>query len=207
MRAFAVLTLLACACAAAAHAADDRASEVLASEPLFMPKQPGVSRRAADELRDTLAKVDVRIALIPSRKALGPGRRFFRRPREYARFLGRRLRFVYGGRLLVVMPNGLAVSRRGRVLGPDTRRLRSIRIPKGRDGLALAATAAAERLAGATRAPRSRAVNATTFASTWRLSQRTAVAIAVAAVAAILLPGALVARSRRRRLRRYYYGW
>jgi hypothetical protein len=198
-RALVVATLL--ACVAAPGAAADRASDVLASHPVF----PGnAARKLTDAIASARARgVDVRVALIANRSDLGSVRRFFRRPRAYARFLGGELRSVYGGRVLVVMPNGLAVSRRGRLVAADARRLSGIHV---RDGLAPAAVAAVSRLTGAAPQRRAPSVRSTIFPSAWRLSQRTAVAIAIAVVAAILLPGALVARGRRRRLRRYY-GW
>jgi hypothetical protein len=93
---------------------------------------------------------EIRVALIATTYDMGSVVTLFRQPRQYARFLGQELFFVYKGRLLVVMPNGYGVSRGGKLL-PSAQRLVSRLPAPGTDGHALAtgATAAVRKLAAA----------------------------------------------------------
>jgi hypothetical protein len=82
----------------------------------------------------------IRVALIGSTYDLGAVASLWKKPRQYVRFLGQELSFVYKGRLLVVMPNGLAVSRHGKALPAE--QLVVDRIPPpGSKGSAIAASA------------------------------------------------------------------
>lgn len=90
----------------------------------------------------------IRVALIGSAYDLGAVGSLWRKPKEYARFLGQELAFVYKGRLLVVMPNGLAVSRNGKALPAEQRVVDRIPPPgAGGPALAAAGTQAVIRLA------------------------------------------------------------
>src|SRR5207249_8588155 len=63
----------------------------------------------------------------------------FGQPAKYARFLGLELQFVYHGRLLVVMPQGAALSQNGRVL--ESAAVSHVSVGRGADGLAATAVA------------------------------------------------------------------
>jgi hypothetical protein len=74
----------------------------------------------------------------------------YKQPKRYARFLGQELTFVYRGPLLIVMPNGLAISRNGKLIPREQSIVERIAAP-GTNGntLATAATRAVVRLAAA----------------------------------------------------------
>jgi hypothetical protein len=109
-----------------ARADGDPASDYLLTRSTFVPPDLGIS--AADAARLT-ATVDaarsrgypIRVALIGSAYDLGSVVSLDHKPKQYARFLGEELAFVYHGRLLVVMPNGFGVSRAGRPLPAEQR--------------------------------------------------------------------------------------
>jgi hypothetical protein len=156
LRRWAVLAALACLLAAPAARADgDPASDYLLGTSAFIPSDANVSSADAAQLRDVLAesksrRFEIRVALIASQYDMGSVGTLFLQPRQYARFLGQELFFVYKGRLLVVMPNGYGVSRGGKPL-PSAQRIAG-RLPRpGIDGHALAsgATAAVRRIAAA----------------------------------------------------------
>ena len=69
----------------------------------------------------------VEITVIGSRTDLGAVPQLFGHPRGYARFLGGELRLMYGGRLIIVMPQG--VGARG-VSRPSCGRCRAFRSPR-----------------------------------------------------------------------------
>jgi hypothetical protein len=93
------------------------------------------------------------VALIAGPIDLGAIPALFGRPTVYARFLGTELQFVYGGRLLVVMPQGVALSQRGQLLhlSANDQRLRPGPSP---DALAGAALTVIDQLVPASPAPR-----------------------------------------------------
>jgi hypothetical protein len=93
----------------------DPASDVLASQPLFLPQDAAVS--AADQQKlegllsgDAQVGLRLRVAIVASPGDLGSVTALWRRPAAYARFLGQELSLVYRGPLLVVMPNGYGFS-------------------------------------------------------------------------------------------------
>jgi hypothetical protein len=147
---------IACLLAAPAALADgDPASDYLLSTTAFVPPDANVSNADAAQLRAVLEaakarRFEIRVALIATRYDMGSVGALFRRPRQYARFLGQELFFVYKGRLLVVMPNGYGVSRGGKAV-PSAQRIASRLPAPGTDGHALAtgATAAVRELAAA----------------------------------------------------------
>jgi hypothetical protein len=109
--------------AAAARADGDPASDVLATQSLYLPQDAAASPVQQAQLTGLLAEArragyDVRVALIASPADLGSVTELWRRPRDYARFLGVELSLVYRGPLLVVMPNGLGFSGPGSSRGP-----------------------------------------------------------------------------------------
>jgi hypothetical protein len=116
----ALVSVLAASLAAAApvRADGDPASDVLATQSLFLPQDAGVSAAHQGQLLALLdaarrAGLQLRVAIIASPTDLGSVGVLWRGPQAYAKFLGQELSLVYPGTLLVVMPNGLAVQGRG----------------------------------------------------------------------------------------------
>ena len=104
-----------------ARADGDPASDYLLTRSTFVPPDLGISPADAARLSATVAAArsrgyPVHVALIGSAYDLGSVVSLDRKPKQYARFLGTELAFVYHGRLLVVMPNGFGVSRGGKPL-------------------------------------------------------------------------------------------
>jgi hypothetical protein len=102
----------------AARADGDPASDVLASQPLFLPSDGGFSQSDEVQLSALLAAArrsgyPIRLALIATRADLGSVTALWSMPRSYAQFLGQELSLVYHGTLLVVMPDGFGVVRVG----------------------------------------------------------------------------------------------
>jgi hypothetical protein len=135
---------------AAASADGDPASDVLATQPLFLPQDAGATPDQRAQLSALLAAAarggyPIRVALVASRSDLGSVTALWRQPETYARFLGQELAFVHKGPLLVVMPNGFGLTRLGRPL-PGQAALDGV---GARVGLAPAAITAVRRLAAA----------------------------------------------------------
>jgi hypothetical protein len=149
-----VLAAVACLAAAPVARADgDPASDYLLGEPAFVPPDIGVPAAYAAQLTQVLRDAKargyvIRVALIGSRYDLGSVSVLFRQPKRYARFLGQELFFVYKGNLLVVMPNGLGVSKGGKPNPAGQRVVDRLATPgAGGKALASAATRAVARLA------------------------------------------------------------
>lgn len=101
--------------AAPARADGDPASDVLATQALFLPQDAAVPAGQAAQLAGLLRAAardgyPVRVALIASKPDLGSVTELWLKPQLYARFLGQELGLVYKGPLLVVMPNGIGVN-------------------------------------------------------------------------------------------------
>lgn len=151
-----ILAAIACLLVVPVARADgDPASDYLLGNLTFVPQDANVPNGDAKQLRTVLADAkargyEIRVALIATTYDMGSVGSLFRKPRLYARFLGQELYFVYKGRLLVVMPNGYAVSRGGKLVPPAQRIVGALPAP-GTDGPALAtgATAAVRKLAAA----------------------------------------------------------
>jgi hypothetical protein len=183
--------------APAARADGDPASDYLLGQSLFVPPDDNVPQAYQDQLQSaiTAAKARgyvIRVALIGTRYDMGSVSVLYRKPQQYARFLGKELAFVYKGRLLVVMPNGLAVSKGGNAAPAEQRVVAGIR-PPGTDGsaMAAAATTAVSRLAGVPAPPLGHVAGSSTG--------RDRIVIAAAAiVAAALVAGVLFLLRRRK---------
>ena len=138
---------------AAARADGDPASDVLLTQDVFLTYSVRVPQQQAAELRAVVkaarqAGVPVRVAVIATPADLGAVPVLFGQPKRYAKFLGSEIRFVYPGRLLVVMPNGYGVSRRGELIAPEQRAVDRVARPgKGGAELASGAAQAVRRLA------------------------------------------------------------
>ncbi len=139
----------------AALADGDPASDYLLTYQAFVPPDDGIPPAYANQLTELLtaerkAGYTIRVALIGTRYDMGSVVVLYRMPKQYARFLGQELFFVYKGRLLVVMPNGYGVSRGGKAL-PAQEALTDRLPAPGTSGtqLAIAATRAVRTLAAA----------------------------------------------------------
>jgi hypothetical protein len=136
-----------------ARADADPASDYLLGQSTFVPSE--VPSDAAKPLTTVIEQAKsggytIRVALIATKYDLGGVSVLYKQPKRYARFLGTELTLVYHGRLLVVMPNGLAISRNGKLVPQEQTVLDRIPAP-GPDGTAIAnaATRAVVRLATA----------------------------------------------------------
>ncbi len=88
-----------------------QASDVLLSQPLYLPQDAGVPATQQAQLTALLAAAHrsgytLRVALIAEPADLGSVTELWRQPQNYAHFLGQELSLNYNGPLLVVMPNG-----------------------------------------------------------------------------------------------------
>jgi hypothetical protein len=138
---------------ATARADGDPASDVLATQALFLPWDAGVSARRQVQLDELLATAarsgyPIRLAVVASASDLGSVTELWRQPQRYAEFLGEELSLVYRGPLLVIMPDGFGLYQQDRAGSPSRAESRGIAIRSG-DGIAAAAVAAVERLASA----------------------------------------------------------
>jgi hypothetical protein len=126
---------LGCACALPASAvlappalADgDPASDVLASQSLFLPADGGFAQSDAARLNGVLtaarrAGVPIRVALIATPADLGSVTALWHKPQAYAQFLGQELSQVYRGTLVVAMPDGFGVTNLGERAGARSTR-------------------------------------------------------------------------------------
>jgi hypothetical protein len=131
--------------APAARADGDPASDYLLSQTLFNPPDAGLPPAYATQLTSAindarLGGYEIRVALIATRYDLGSVGVLNKQPKRYARFLGQELYFVYKGRLLVVMENGLGYSRGGKA-DPASQAVVDRVAPPGGAGVAMAKAA------------------------------------------------------------------
>jgi hypothetical protein len=121
---------LGCACALPAVAAlappaladGDPASDVLASQSLFLPADGGFAQSDAARLNGLLTAarrggLPIRVAVIATPADLGSVTALWHRPAAYAQFLGQELSQVYRGTLVVAMPDGFGVAHVGKAAG------------------------------------------------------------------------------------------
>lgn len=102
-----------------ARADGDPASDWLLSRPSFVPPDAGIAsadQKALDQLLLS-AKAQgytLRVAIVGSQYDMGSVTVLWKRPTDYAPFLSQEVRFLYKGRVLVVMPNGWAIAQNGK---------------------------------------------------------------------------------------------
>jgi hypothetical protein len=90
-----------------AYADGDPASDVLASQRLFLPTDADVPASEQLLLKESAHEgYPLRVAIVGSASDLGSVTQLWRRPETYAHFLGAELALIYHGTVLVVMPNG-----------------------------------------------------------------------------------------------------
>jgi hypothetical protein len=144
--------------APAVRADGDPASDVLATQALFLPWDAEVPVARQEQLSTLLGLAErsghpVRIAVIPSAADLGSVSALWRRPQAYAQFLAEELSLVYRGPLLVVMPNGFGLEHFGLTRPTVRSLLAGISVPHSGEELAGDALTALERLARASGHP------------------------------------------------------
>jgi hypothetical protein len=132
----------------------DPASDVLATQSLFLPQDAGVSAAQQGQLVALLdaarrAGLQLRVAIVASPTDLGSVGVLWRRPQAYAKFLDQELSLVYPGTLLVVMPNGLAVEGRGAATSGARSALAGVATPGSVGGLGPTTLTAIHRIATA----------------------------------------------------------
>jgi MYXO-CTERM domain-containing protein len=205
------LVLLALALAGTARADADPASDVLFARRVFLPynntkvSPPLVRELDAVTLAAEQAGRPVRVALIATPTDLGGVPALFGKPTQYARFLGAELQFVYLGRLLIVMPQGAALSQAGRLVAEKV--VVEAHVGPGGDGLARAAIDIVRQLSGgkplpppATTTPSAAApgpLRPVVSTSSSAMPAWVVVGISVAAVALLVAAGLVVVRRRR----------
>jgi hypothetical protein len=174
-----------------ASADGDPASDYLLGQNVFLPFDVKIPAGKGNQLAQLLANAKragfpIRVAVIGTRYDMGSVTVLYGKPKQYARFLGTELKFIYRGRLLVVMPNGFGYS-----IGGQTAPSSPIAglAPPGHDGTRLASGAitAVQRLAAADgvrlTVPRAKPMHSAT---------RDRVIIAAAALTGIALIGGLI---------------
>jgi hypothetical protein len=197
-----------------ARADGDPASDYLLGTPAFVPPDAQFSSSEKKELTDLLAGArtgaalpgglaggyTIRVAVIASRYDLGSVSVLAKQPKLYAHFLSQELRFVYKGRLLVVMANGYGVARNGKPNPAEQKVVDRLPPPGATHGSELAAatvkavralaTNAGVRIAAPVVAPQSSSSSTTT-------RDRIVIAAAALVVLAAALGGGLYRRRRR----------
>lgn len=142
---------LALAAVPLARADGDPASDVLYQSNLFPSYDSGISAANLTALQATLADskkagYEIRVAVIAKPDDLGAVTSLWAKPRQYARFLGIELGYVYKKPLLIVMPNGVGYYHANHNSKPAYVALRTIQSGSG-DQLAQAAIASVAALA------------------------------------------------------------
>jgi len=146
LRLLLLVVLLAAIAAGPARANGDPASDYLISAPIFLPFEQKVDDATSAQLTALLADAkkkgfEVRVALIATKTDLGAVPVLFEKPQRYAEFLGQELVYFYKGELLVVMPNGYGLYKKGSKLADDKEVVATLPPPDSPDGNALAAAA------------------------------------------------------------------
>jgi hypothetical protein len=136
-----------------AMADGDPASDVLATQSVFLPQDSGATatqqaRLGAVQAAAQKSGYQIKVAIIATPSDLGSVGALWRQPQNYANFLGQELSLVYRGTLLVVMPNGFGLYHGGRPAGPGQSTLASVG-GTGSSGIVDSALTAIQRLAGA----------------------------------------------------------
>jgi hypothetical protein len=142
------------ASATPARADGDPASDILATQTLFLPQDALVPAGQQAQLAALLKAAQrrgypLRVAMIASKGDLGSVTELWRQPQSYAQFLGQELSLVFRGPLVVVMPSGFGLYH---VTAAQTA-LAGLGAPGPGVGFGAAALAAIQRLAAASGHP------------------------------------------------------
>jgi hypothetical protein len=137
-----------------ARADGDPASDVLATQPVFLPQDGGITALQQSQLTSLVASAQragypLRVVVVATRSDLGSVTALWRRPASYARFLAQELSQVTHGTLLVVMPDGFGLARIGSAGSVPPDPLRGLPAPGSGRALGSAAISAVRRLAAA----------------------------------------------------------
>jgi hypothetical protein len=137
-----------------ARADGDPASDVLATQSVFLPQDAGIPPAQQAQLEQLIGETarsgaPIRLAMIASPSDLGSITELWRQPAEYANFLGQELSLTYRGLLLVIMPNGFGLYEQGHSVSTEVAALRGVALHGSGTGLALTAADAVRRLAAA----------------------------------------------------------
>jgi hypothetical protein len=201
-RAVLVLMIAACALAGTARADGDPASDYLLGTQVFFSIDVKLPKAKQQELlsivRDTnKSGYAIRVALIASPYDLGAVTSLWRKPRQYAKFLGAELQFVYKRRLLIVMPNGFGFNWPKHPSSKEDAMLATVPIRSGAVGMLDSAESAVRKLASASGVRVVRAPAASTARNRGLLHSRALIILAVVAglALAVLLRLALRRKS------------
>jgi len=132
---------------ASAHADADPASDFLLSTDVFYPFGTKVSGSEKSALDDAVASAKkggmrIKVAIVAQPSDLGSVTVLYRKPQNYSEFLGKELFYVNQARVLVVMPNGYGLWRKGGALPPrELATVHALPAPNSGDGNALATAA------------------------------------------------------------------
>jgi hypothetical protein len=134
-----------------AQADGDPASDVLLTQHVFFPIDAQTSTAAQKTLITAVSEANnagypIRVAVIEKPTDLGLVTSLWAKPKQYSRFLGVELGYVFRGPLLVVMPAGLGFAHYKKSTQRESRDVASIAVEGGSDGPALTAVRAVERL-------------------------------------------------------------
>jgi hypothetical protein len=194
--------LVSVAVPAGARADGDPASDVLYTQNVFIPFDTKSSKGAQTALATAIANAKragypIRVAVIETIPDLGAVTSLWGKPKEYARFLDLELVCCYKGPLLIVMPSGIGFAHYKKGTEKEYRRLASIPVEKGGDGLALTAAKAVVALSTQAGHPIATPVVPKTKAPS-ELGQRLLAGGVVLALVLILLGGFALVRRRSR---------
>lgn len=183
----AAAVLVALAAATPVYADADPASDYLLQSDVFYPFGTQVSGTEKSRLDAAVAaakkaRLGLKVAIIAQKSDLGAVTVLYRKPQNYAKFLGTELFYVNKARVLVVMPNGYGLWRRGGPLpANELAAVRALPSPNTTDGTQLATDAdtAVRRLLAL------HGIQVSATASTSNSTTRDRIVIAVAALVLI----------------------
>jgi hypothetical protein len=203
--------LAALALVPAALADGDPASDVLYTQSVFLPFESPVPKPVSARLDDVVRQsrsngYPIKVAVIGMPADLGTAYALWKKPQEYARFLGQELVFLYKGPLLIVMPKGFGVYHFRHSVAKEQKALAGVGVNQtGIDGLVNSAVVGVARLAAANgkpvRVPPPAKVSDSGSGSGSQLLDRLIIAAAGAAVVIILVVVPVVHRRRARTAR------
>ena len=202
-RAVLVLVIAACALAGTARADGDPASDYLLGTQVFLPFDMKLPKAKQQELLSIVHDTNksgyaIRVALIASAYDLGAVTSLWRKPRQYAKFLGAELQFIYKHRLLIVMPNGFGFNWPKHPSTKEYAVLSTVPIGKGAVGMLDSAVTAVQKLAAASgvKVVRQRTTAATAKSGSGFKHRRVLIVLAVVAGLAVAVLLRLALRSK-----------
>ena len=152
--ALSVATVLALSASAVARADGDPASDVLYTQWVFLPFESPVPKEESNRLQQVVqsarsAGYPIKVAIIDQPADLGTAYALWKKPQQYARFLGQELVFLYKGPLLIVMPNRYGIFNYKHSVAAERAILDKLRVRNGPDGHVESAVTAVAQLAAA----------------------------------------------------------